>query len=1059
MLKLFTNKLCPMNLSLWMLLLAITLSLKVSAQQNQNLISGTIVDENDQPLPGVNVVIGGTSKGTITDFSGNFKLQVFNSKATLEFSSIGYETQTIPLNGKKVINLKMELDVKALDEVVVIGYGEQKKKEVTGAVGRVSGEEILNVSTSDVGGALQGQIAGVNVQASSGQPGATANIMIRGLSSVTGSSTPLYVVDGVPFDGDPGLSPYEIESIDVLKDAASAAIYGTRGASGVILITTKKGSEGEMKINFDGYYGVQKITNGVHLMNFEEYLYAEMLRIENTDPNAHSENLWLPISENPSAFTNNTNMADVIFQDNAAIQNYNLTASGGRDGLRYNVNANYFSQDGSVINSGFERMSLRANNTYKKKKFTLSTNLSLKREKRSYTPQTLLTDAYKYKPYQQLIDPNQETIISQSDLISTEDNDIQNMSFLMSKLKRQDQSVINQMNYNLKLDYDIVKGLKLSSRFGGSITEGTREVIEPIIKSYTAQGKEVTIRNYRSGVRNVSSTRDNWSWENSINYTKKIGGHQFKVLGVLSLESYNYGTFYGQKKDLVSNEITVLNGATSDPLAGNDVGFNQPKTNNLIGMLGRFQYNYKGRYLLSASVRRDGSSKFSEAHRWGVFPSLSVGWNVSEEAFWGDGLKNKFNVFKIRGSHGTTGNQNFLDYSNATAIFLNKDYAYGTGTNENLQVGATQVNFANVNVQWETTVQSNIGIDLGFFNNKLTFTADVYNTDKQDMLFPVLIPASTGGGINPTVVLNVGNMNNKGVELTANYKHVGKKGFSWNVGGTFSKNENVITKMAGANKVAYLNGSVAVAVGSNAQDKLSVLKEGYEAGAFFLIESDGILSTQEEVDAYNEYFGAAIAKLGDLKLVDQPTIDTNGDGIPDSGDKQIDDDDRVYAGSGMPDFEAGLNLGASYKGFDLAVQFYGAFGGEVINGNKAFAYQEGVHKDLGYQWTEQNTSTNVPAYRGGGHENYRGRNDIYLEDGSFVRLRNVTLGYMLPESLNKKMGISKFRIYATAINPLTITNYTGYDPEVGNNGLSSRGIDRGTYPVTASYRLGLQFGF
>ncbi|NME70069.1 SusC/RagA family TonB-linked outer membrane protein [Flammeovirga aprica] len=1030
------------------------LSVEAYGQKKQNVITGKVVDENGYPLPGVNVVIEGTTKGSVTDFEGVYKLMVPNKQTILKYSSIGYRDQSIKVGERIVINVNMELDVKALDEIVVIGYGEQKKKEVTGAVGRMDGEELLKNATSDMASALQGQIAGVNVQASSGQPGAAANIMIRGLSSVTGSSTPLYVVDGVPFDGDPGLSPNEIATIDVLKDAASAAIYGTRGAAGVILITTKQGDEGEMKINFDGYYGIQKITSGVNTMNFEEYMYAENVRARHLDANASKENFWTPIQENPAGFTRNTNMTDVIMIDNAPVQNYSLTASGGKNGLRYSLTGNYFSQDGSVINSGFERLSVRSNSMYRKKKFTFSTNFALKREQRQYTPVTLLTDAYRYKPYQQEIDPNATETATDDE----NTNNVQNLAYIQTKLQRNDQSVTNQANYNFKLDYDVVKGLKLSTRFGGSVTEDTRTLIEPIIQTYNGAGELVSVNGYRSGVRQTSGSRDNWSWESTANFTKKIKGHSIKLLGVFSLESYHYNSFFGQRKDLISNDITVINGATSDNLAGNQTGYLQNRTNNLVGMLGRLQYNYKGRYLLSASVRRDGSSRFAEDYRWGLFPSVSVGWNVAEETFWKNNLGEKVNTFKFRGSYGTTGNQNFLDYSNVANIALYKDYAFGTGGSEALSSGAAQGSYANANVQWETTIQTNLGVDLGFFDNKLTVTADVYNTVKQDMLFPVLIPSSTGGGMTPQVILNVGNMDNRGMEFSANYKHVGKGDFSWNVGATYSRNENKITKMAGTNKESYMKGSEAVTIGGNAQDKLSVLKEGYEAGAFFLIKSDGILRTQQEVDEYNEIFNVG-AKLGDLRLVDQPTVDTTGDGIPDSGDGVIDDQDRVYMGSGMPDYELGLNLGASYKGFDLSVQFYAAIGGEVINGNKAYAYQQGVHKDMVYQWSDANVNSNIPANRGGGHENYRGRNDIYIEDGSFARLRNVTLGYALPSNVTKKMGISKLRFYATAINPLTFTNYTGYDPEVGNNGLSTRGIDKGTYPVTASYRFGLQFGF
>ncbi|MEH0152647.1 TonB-dependent receptor [Limibacter armeniacum] len=1032
------NALLGKHLLCFILLALLTLPLHAQ----ENLITGTVVDEESQPLPGVNIVLEGTTKGTVTDYDGKFKLNVPNKNAKLIFSAIGYTKKRISIDGKSYIYITMELDLEQLDEIVVIGYGEQKKKEVTGAVVQVDSETLTKTATSDLASALQGQIAGVNVQASSGDPGAGANIMIRGLSSITGASSPLFVVDGIPYEGDPRLSPNEIASIDVLKDAASASVYGTRGAGGVILITTKSGKDDVMKVSVDSYYGIQKITSGVELLNFEEYMYTYFLQKSHNNGTPF-DGTWTPLENNPYAFTLNTSLKDVVQRDNAPIQNHSVSIAGGKDGLKYNITGNYFQQDGSVINSSFDRMSVRANTIYKKKKWTFNTGLGFKTENTEYAPYQVLLEAYKYKPYQPALDPDAETIQSGSDQEGS--NEALNMSYLMTRFKRSDNNKSNQFNYNFTANYDVFKGLTFMTRFGGSFTDDTRVTIAPIFLAYDAEGDVITSRNYRSSVKNQSASRNNWAWESSLNYSKRIKGHQFKLLGVFSMENYSYSSFFAQKHDLISNDVTILNGATLDPIVGNQTGYNQDKTNKLIGMLSRFQYNYKSRYLLSVSARRDGSSRFNTESRWGIFPSVSAGWNISEEAFWSEGLKDYVGTFKLRGSYGTTGNQNFLDYSNAATITLERDYVFGREESDILALGAIQTAYANANVKWETTIQTNFGIDLGFFNDKLTVTADVYDTNKEDMLFPVLLPSSTGAGANATVVLNVGNMNNKGMELAANFRHMTANGINFNIGGTYSKNRNVITKMAGANKTVYLNGSE-VAIGRN-EDKVSVLKEGYEAGAFFLIETDGVIHTEQELNNYLESLPNSTAKVGDLKMVDQ-----NGDGI-------IDNEDRVYSGSGMPEYELGLNLGADYKGFDLSLQWYAAVGGKVINGNKAAAYKEGTHRDLLYQWSEGNPTSDVPANRGGDHENYRGQTDYWLEDGTFVRLRNVTLGYTIPKKLTEKMGVSKFRVYLGAQNPLTFTKYTGYDPEVGNNGLSTRGIDRGNYPVTASYRAGLQFDF
>jgi len=444
--------------------------------------------------------------------------------------------------------------------------------------------------------------------------------------------------------------------------------------------------------------------------------------------------------------------------------------------------------------------------------------------------------------------------------------------------------------------------------------------------------------------------------------------------------------------------------------------------------------------LLSGAVRRDGSSRFKE-EPWGVFPSVSVGWNVSDENFWNP-LKNSVSSFKLRASRGTTGNQGIADYSYTPTITLDNDYVLGTGTNQTLLLGASQTGFANPKVRWETSVSLNAGFDMGFFDNRLTLSGDIYETKKEDMLFPVLLPPTAGGGNNAEVVLNVGDMTNKGVEFAMNYRHSGK--LSWNAGLTYTRNDNVITKMSGSNKIIYFDDS-SISGHDNDNDYVSALAEGYEGGAFFLVKTDGTIKTEEELATYQAI--VPDAKIGDLKYVD---FDKNG---------TIDIGDRQYMGSGTPDFEMGFNFSAYYKALDFSMQWYGSFGAEIINGNKALAYKVGNHQDLVYQWTPQNNTSDIPVNRNATHNNYRGQTDYWLDDGTFVRLRNISLGYTVPRDYTEKLGVTKFRIYVAAQNPLTITKYDGYDPEVGNNGLSTRGIDQGTYPVSSQIRTGLQIEF
>ncbi|ANW97453.1 SusC/RagA family TonB-linked outer membrane protein [Wenyingzhuangia fucanilytica] len=1006
-----------------------------------------IVSNNGQPLPLVNVVEKGSTKGVVTDFDGNYEILTEIGRV-LEFTSLGFTTKRIKVASKS-LNVVLEEDVTSLDEVVVVGYGTQKKKELTGAVGSIKNEALVLSATADLGTAMQGQIAGVNVTASDGSPGGESNIVIRGISSILGNTTPLYVVDGIPFNGDPKLSMNEIETIDVLKDAASAAIYGTRGAGGVILITTKKGKEGVMKMNVDSYFGLQNITSGVPLLETEDFLYVRHLRSAALTGTTFG-NTWTPIVQGPHQLTNNTNLTDIIENDLASIQNHSIGISGGKEGLTYSVNATLFDQEGTIINSGYSRFNVRANTQYKKGKWNVSTGIGFGVEQKQSAPWQFLLDAYRYSPYSQMIDPTVETV--QYPGPST-DNDAEFLSNNLRKFKQSDNNKTDKFNANITANYEINKYLTYTLRAGLSYNNNDRIVINPLFRTFNQDGEEITQRQ-RSGVRNESGRSQRSTLENIINYKRSFGAHNVQVTAAYSAEQYENSWFFAEKKDLVNNDVTVLNGALNDPLVGSGTGWNQNVNRNTLGILARLQYNYKGKYLFSASARRDGSSKFSDKYRYNIFPSYSIGWNVSDEDFWKP-IKQTVSSLKLRASHGTVGSDNFLDYSNSAVINLRKDYIFGAEGDDRLIQGAIQKEFANKNIKWETSISDNLGFDLGFFRNKLNLSADFYKTSKEDLLLGVLLPPSVGTGTDGTVVLNVGNMVNKGMEWTLNYKHAGT--FSWNAGLTYTKNINEVTKMSGSNKIQYLNNSEVVQ-GINNEDLVTVIAEGYEAGAFFLYETDGIIKTQEELDEYNLLVGGT-GNLGDLRYVDQPTVDSNGDGIADVGNGTLGVEDRKYAGSGTPEFEMGLNFGAQYKNFDFSMQWYASFGAEVMNGSRAFSYKTGTHQDLLYQWSPQNPTSNYPTNRGAAHANYRGYTDFWLEDASFARLRNIALGYSLPKSVLTRNGISKIRLYISAQNPLTITKYTGFDPEVGNNSLATRGLDRGNYPISSSFRLGIQLAF
>ena len=998
-------------------------------------VKGRVVSAiDDLGIIGAAVRVEGTNIGGITDVEGHFVLQNVPAKGVLSFSYVGYKTVRVTITKDKTYLIKMEEDSKVLDEVVVVGYGTMRKKELTGAVSRVVSEELAKISTSDVGSALQGQIAGVNVQASTGQPGSSANIQIRGISSINGSNNPLYVVDGVPFDGDPGLSPNEIESIDVLKDAASAAIYGTRGAGGVILVTTKSGKEGEMRISVDANYGIQKITSGLDLVNASESIYLACLfaaKGEQIAPNYVWNSLW----QNTNLFANDSNVLPMVECDNQPMSNVSLTLSGGKNNITYSLIGNFFKQDGILLNSGYERYNIRANSTFKKSRWTVYTNLSAKFDKKESPAWGLYQQIYSYKPTSIQVDPDKPT-----GSVAGDDNQKLAFGNVMAKFKETNVSNGKGFNVNFSVNYDIMKGLSFNTRLGTGYNIDRIIKVNPLFQVFDDEGNEIKNANTRSGIRKTTQISTNLSWENVLNYNLTVGKHAFKATMVFSLEKYTFESYYADKKDLISNELPSLGAATGESLIGVGTGtWGQDRTTTLVGMLGRFQYNYAGKYLLSASIRKDGSSRFTKHNRWGYFPSVSAGWNISEEAFW-QKMKKTVNMFKLRASYGTTGNQNFGDYTSAATLSTLYDYAFQGVSGGVLNLGSIQTSYANADVKWETTEQYNWGVDFAFWNNRLTFTSDIYLSKKKNMLFPLKIPPIAGTGTSGSVVLNVGDMQNKGIEFALGWRDkVGE--VNYRVSATYARNVNEITRMAGTNKRSPL-GSVST---GNSTDDITFLCEGMEAGAFLMMPTNGIANTDAKLAEYQKL--RPDAKLGDLVYVDR-----NKDGL-------LNDDDRIFCGSGAPEAEIGFNAGLDWKGFDFSMNWYASIGNEIVNGSKVASYQHNVNRDMLYQWSLDNPTSTIPSYRTTSHFNARTYADIWVEDGSFLRLKNIVLGYALPKHIVRKCGLTKLRFYLAADNLLTLTKYDGYDPEVGNDGLSTRGLDMGTYPIAVQMRGGIQIEF
>lgn len=1011
------------------LLFLLLFSMSFSAYaQDITEVKGIVTSAEDGlPIPGVSVIVKGTKTGAATDFDGNYTIKA-KVGDVLEFSYLGLKSQAVIVTGAS-LNVAMEEDAESLDEVVVVGYGTVKKKEVTGAVNRIDAENIEQFVTSDVASRLQGQIAGVSVSASSGEPGEASSIQIRGITSLSGTNTPLFVVNGIPQIGDPGLAPNEIETIDVLKDAASTAVYGSRGAAGVILITTKTGKEGVMNVDFDVNAGFQFLGEGTPLMNTEDQLFYEINTFNYFGG-------FEPITNNNPEWLNNDNEFDDYVLVNAAeVKTYNLNISGGNDKLSYSASGSLFDQDGSLVNSNFKRYNGRITTQYKSDNWTLNGSIAITNENRRRASGGLIVTASRYRPYFPEIDPDSDIAI-----VNSSGGTRTPAIALGQALKRKDDSNRDRTNISLGIRRKLSKDLDFITNLGSSITNDGRNIFRPRFDLFDIDTDEIISDPTLSGISATSTRTTKFSWDAGLAFKKEFGKHSVSVQGVVTLEEDNNETFFASIEGVTNNSITLLNGGTLNENVGS--GFNYETKR--VGTLGRIQYNYDGKYIISALARYDGSSRFGREYRWGTFPSIAAAWNVSSEPFWKP-LKKVVSNFKIRLSHGEVGNDSFSDYEFASTIATFADYVFDENDGS-VDFGSAIRSFANRDVKWETSISDNIGVDISLFRNKLNLTADYYVTKKEDMLFPVTLPGSSGALYDPNLTLNVGNMTNKGLELAANYRaSIGKSKFR--IGATFTTNDNEITKVIGDGIIFNANSSLIS--GDGGLYATSVIAEGYEAGAFFLHETDGTIKTIEERDAYRQFPSRSNAELGDLRYVD-----ANGDG-------NITSEDRTYHGSGLADFEYGLNFRWNIGLFDFSMNWFGTSGAEILNGNKAAMYGWQRHQDLVNQWTPDNPTSNIPSFRGRGreHPNYAGTTDYWVENGDYFRLKQVNLGFSLPEDTIEALGLSKFRIYASAQNPLTITGYDGYDPEVGNNNVARRGIDQSRYPISATYSLGVKLSF
>ncbi|MDW5288087.1 TonB-dependent receptor [Formosa sp. PL04] len=1002
----------------------------LSIQAQEITVEGTVTADDDGfPIPGVTVLVKGTQTGTITDFDGIYTIKA-NIGDVLMFSFLGMNERSIKIE-KSQINVSMSTNTEMLDEIVVIGYGTVTKKELTGAVSQVKSETIEEYVGADMNQALQGQVAGVSVTSSGGDPGGDSSITIRGITSLGGSNTPLFVVDGIPQQGDPRLSPNEIETVDILKDAASAAVYGTRGAAGVILITTKRGKAGKTIVSVDGSFGVQTLGDNVALMNTQDKIFYE-LNVYNYTDNDYDPGPW----QNPEWLNNDNKFTDYVLNDSALTQQYGLNVSGGTGNFSYSAVGGYFSQEGALINSGFKKYNARITTTYSEKKWQINTSVAFNISDIERASNGLIVSALRYPSYYPLVDPSEDVVYTNGNGGVTTP-----LNALATSLKRKDNSNADKINASLSAKYNFTDAFSFTTRMGTAVTNEVRSIFIPSYTVIDVTDNTSEIDPTKSSVEEYSARYTTFSWDGSLDYKKKFGDHKIGATGSVSIDENSRREFTGYKEGVANSSIEVLNGATINPNAYS--GFNY--TTKILGFLGRVQYDYKGKYLFSALVRQDGSSKFGQDYRWGTFPSFSAAWNISDENFWKN-IEPVVNNFKLRLSHGTVGNESFPAYEYSSSIVQGTDYIFDEN-DTSVTYGTAIKSYANTDVKWETSVQNNIGFDMSFLQNHIYLTADFYRTEKNDMLFPVELPGSTGAYYDPSITLNVGDMVNTGIEIAASYQgNIGES--QLNVGMTFTKNDNEITKMAGDTDLIYNSNSTLIS--GDAGSAVTVLSLGHEASSFWLYETDGVITSQDELNVYKQFPSRINAQLGDLKYIDY------------DGDGDITEADKHYMGSALPDFEMGLNLSWKYKNFDFTMNWYATVGSEIMNGTKAAAYNYGNHEDLVNMWTPNNPTSGIPLQTGdskSGKFNYLGSTDYWLENGDFLRLKLISLGYTIPSEVLEKSGISKLRIYVNAQNPITITNYDGYDPEIGGESISRRGVDVSRYPLSSLYTLGLKFNF
>jgi TonB-linked SusC/RagA family outer membrane protein len=1008
-----------------LILILTSLVLCSSIGFGQRLITGKIINDQKEAQPAVNVQIKNKPIGTISNLDGTYSISA-NSGDTLVFSMVGMVLQKIPVGNRSVIDVVLLTDIKLMDEIVVIGYGTVKKSDLTGSVGSIKGAEIVKVTSFDPVQGLQGKAAGVQITSTSGAPGALASIRIRGVGTFNNAS-PIFVVDGVITDDISFLNTADIASMEVLKDASATAIYGSRGANGVILVTTKLGKVGGEKatFNYSGEAGMQKLTKKIDLLTGPEFALVK--------------NRIVPGSYGNPDLVNNTDWQSLIFHT-APIQNHQLSATGSTKSTQYYVGLSYFKQEGIIDKSSYERVTFMINNTYNLTEgIKLGTNINVSPTKGQSGP-NVVTTAYRARPdLRPYYDDGSYAVVYNvgnplADLAASNS---------YSSGVRAVGNIFAEVNFfkmftfksSFGMDASYNKGWGFMPAYTVYLPLSTGTGYLPDYNLPTAQNNALNFLSKSSSEGQV------WLWENTLSFNKTIGIHAIDAVVGYTAQNADGEAMGMSGQGIIrdTKDMWYLNSASYfyDPSRGiNTIGnlFNY-KGNfySMISFLGRVNYALNGKYIFTGTFRRDGSSKFGSSNRYGNFPSFALGWNVYKEDF----MKSLplISNLKVRLSWGIIGNEK-IPYTSQYSLTSSQSAVFGT--TPTLNPGTTYDLSGNPDLKWESTAQTDIGLEVGLYKNKLTGEFDYYRRLTSDILLSLSTPAHLGNGTGAMVYFNAASVLNRGYEFKIDWKDK-VHDFNYSVGivGTFIHNEVLTIGGSQSNDSTLLGGGI----GGNYVTQSRV---GLPIGAFYGYKVDGVFQSTEEINSYPHL---ASAVPGDLKFVDV------------SGDGHIDGNDRTYIGSPIPTFICGLSLYSQFKGFDLAVDIQGQMGNKIFNGKETVRPDEyNYEKHVLYSWTGPGTSNTEPRATIGGDANYL-PSERFIFDGSFIRLRSLILGYTLPSSITKKISIKQLRVYAKGNNIYTLSKYTGYTPEIGSGDVLSNGLDSGIYPVCAIYSFGINLTF